>query len=324
MDPNIASLNRLSEILNKADVLAEEIAKIINNIGSEGEKPQALGEASKVACRRPLLIDRPHASASRTRVPRKPKPQGKPAAPEVELIDPRLDSQPDRPISRQEPDIPGSAANGSPSADLKSSEGTKVEASPGTVDGVQKPLVSASLMARYNREELYEKVWTTPVRILAREYGVSDVAIAKACRKLHIPLPGRGYWNKMAAHRPVEPRPPLPVIKIRSQQRTGTSRAPKPRTRPVFEEPPQVSPRLLARYDREELYEKVWTLTMQKVAKEYGVSDGTLGRTCKELHVPVPGVGYWNKKAANQPVEPRPPPIVPVLGRDFDFKKVPA
>jgi hypothetical protein len=80
--PNIASLNRLSEILNKADVLAEEIAKIINNIGSEGEKPQALGEASKVACR-PLLIDRPHASASRTRVPRKPKPQGKPAAPEV-------------------------------------------------------------------------------------------------------------------------------------------------------------------------------------------------------------------------------------------------
>jgi hypothetical protein len=69
-------------------------------------------------------------------------------------------------------------------------------------------------MGHYNREELYEKVWTTPVRILAREYGVSDVAIAKACRKLHIPLPGRGYWNKMAAHRPVEPRPPLPVIKI--------------------------------------------------------------------------------------------------------------
>jgi hypothetical protein len=163
VDPNIASLNRLSEILNKADVLVEEIANIINNIGSEGEKPQALGEASKVACR-PLLIDRPHASASRTRVPRKPKPQGKPAAPEVELIDPRLDSQPDRPISRQEPDIPGSAANGSPSADLKSSVGTKVEANPGTVDGVQKPLVSASLMARYNREELYEKVWTTPVR----------------------------------------------------------------------------------------------------------------------------------------------------------------
>jgi hypothetical protein len=50
-----------------------------------------------------------------------------------ELIDPRLDSQPDRPISRQEPDISRRAANGSPSADLKSSEGTKVEANHGTV-----------------------------------------------------------------------------------------------------------------------------------------------------------------------------------------------
>ena len=84
-----------------------------------------------------------------------------------------------------------------------------------------------------------------------------------------------------------------------------------PRTIPAFEEPPQVSRRLLARYDREELYEKVWTLTMQKVAKEYGVSDGTLGITCKKLHVPVPGVGYWNKKAANKPVDPR-PPIPPI------------
>jgi hypothetical protein len=51
----------------------------------------------------------------------------------------------------------------------------------------------------------------------------------------------------------------------------------------------------------------VWTLEMQKVTKEYGVSDGTLGTTCKKLHVPVPGVGYWNKKTANKPVNPRPP-----------------
>ena len=270
VDPNTASLNRLSEILNKADALAGEIANIINNICSGEEKQQALGEASKVACC-PLVTDRPHACASRKRVTRKPKPQGELSEPEIELIDPRLDSQADGPISRHEPGILGSAANDSHSADLNSPEGTKVEADPGTVDGVQKPLVSASLAALYNREELYEKVWKTPVRILAREYGVSDVAIAKTCRKLHIPLPGIGYWSKKAAHRPVEPRPPLPVIEIRSQQRTGTSWAPKPTTIPVSEEPLQVSPRLLARYDREELYEKVWTLTMQKVAKEYGV-----------------------------------------------------
>jgi hypothetical protein len=58
----------------------------------------------------------------------------------------------------------------------------------------------------------------------------------------------------------------------------------------------------MARYDREDLYEKVWTLTMQKAAKEYGVSDVALGKTCRKLHIPVPGRGYWNKMAANQPV----------------------
>jgi hypothetical protein len=308
VDPNIGSLNRLSEILKKADVLAEEIANIINNIGGQGEQRQALGEVPGSTTSASLLKDRPHASASRTKVARKPKPQGKPAAPEVELIDPRNASRPDRPISRQEPGIPGSDANGSHSADLKPPESTKVEADPGTVGGVQKLLlVSATLMARYNREELYEKVWRLPVRLAAREYGVSDVTIAKVCRKLRIAVPGRGYWAKKAANRPVEPRPPLPVVQIRSERRTGTSRAPMPRTIPAIEEPPRVSRRLLARYDREELYEKVWTLTMQKVAKEYGVSDGTLGITCKKLHVPVPGVGYWNKKAANKPVDPRPP-----------------
>ena len=70
-------------------------------------------------------------------------------------------------------------------------------------------------MARYNREELYEKVWRMPVRLAAREYGVSDVAIGKVCRKLYIPVPGRGYWAKRAANRPVEPRPPLPELPTR-------------------------------------------------------------------------------------------------------------
>lgn len=64
-------------------------------------------------------------------------------------------------------------------------------------------------MARYNREELYEKVWRMPVLLVAKQYGVSNVAIGKVCRKLRIPVPGRG-WAKKAANRPVEPRPPLP------------------------------------------------------------------------------------------------------------------
>jgi hypothetical protein len=48
----------------------------------------------------------------------------------------------------------------------------------------QRPLyVHSSLMARYNREDLYEVVWTVPMRNLAKQYGVSDVALAKTSRK---------------------------------------------------------------------------------------------------------------------------------------------
>jgi hypothetical protein len=46
----------------------------------------------------------------------------------------------------------------------------------------------------WNREELYEEVWSQPLVKVAPKYGISAVAIGKVCRKLQIPLPGRGYW----------------------------------------------------------------------------------------------------------------------------------
>lgn len=48
----------------------------------------------------------------------------------------------------------------------------------------------------WNRVELYGEVWERPLVKLAKEYGVSDVRIGKVCRRLRIPLPGRGYWAK--------------------------------------------------------------------------------------------------------------------------------
>jgi hypothetical protein len=70
-------------------------------------------------------------------------------------------------------------------------------------------------MSRYDREDLYEKVWSAPMTTVAKEFGVSDVALAKTCRKLHIPVPGRGYWAKKAANQPVAPRPALPKVQVR-------------------------------------------------------------------------------------------------------------
>ena len=64
--------------------------------------------------------------------------------------------------------------------------------------------------SRYDRERLYEEVWTEPTQKVAKRYGVSDVAIAKACALLNIPKPPRGYWAQFAAGRKMPKRPPLP------------------------------------------------------------------------------------------------------------------
>ena len=71
----------------------------------------------------------------------------------------------------------------------------------------------AHLVAQYDRADLYEKVWTDPIRNVAKQFGISDVWLAKICRMLQVPLPGRGYWAKRQAGRPTRKRPPLPRVK---------------------------------------------------------------------------------------------------------------
>ena len=59
------------------------------------------------------------------------------------------------------------------------------------------------------RSELYELVWQEPMSRLARTFAISDVGLAKICRKHDIPRPPRGYWAKKQFGR--EPRQiPLP------------------------------------------------------------------------------------------------------------------
>ncbi|MGH8251918.1 MAG: hypothetical protein ACREVI_14705 [Steroidobacteraceae bacterium] len=49
------------------------------------------------------------------------------------------------------------------------------------------------------REELYELVWSKPMVEVAQDFGISDVGLAKRCRRLSIPVPGRGYWARVEA-----------------------------------------------------------------------------------------------------------------------------
>jgi hypothetical protein len=61
------------------------------------------------------------------------------------------------------------------------------------------------------RKELHQRVWEKPASQLKKEFGVSDVAIAKACKRLEIPKPPRGYWARLAAGQK-PPIIPLPAM----------------------------------------------------------------------------------------------------------------
>jgi len=62
-----------------------------------------------------------------------------------------------------------------------------------------------------SREDLYTKVWKTPMCRLAKEFGISDVGLAKICRKHAIPTPPRGYWARLEHGKKVD-QPELPVV----------------------------------------------------------------------------------------------------------------
>ncbi len=61
------------------------------------------------------------------------------------------------------------------------------------------------------------------------------------------------------------------------------------------------------RYNREELYDKAWERPMIQLAREQGISDVGLAKIFRKLYIPVPGRGYWAKRAAGGKGGPRPP-----------------
>ena len=66
-------------------------------------------------------------------------------------------------------------------------------------------------MTSVNRAELYEKTWAEPLRDVAPRFGMSDVMLAKICRKMAIPLPGGGGRARYLAN-PGHGRPLLPPL----------------------------------------------------------------------------------------------------------------
>lgn len=78
-----------------------------------------------------------------------------------------------------------------------------------------------------SREVLYEKVWAEPMLQLARSFGIPTTALAKICRKLSVPVPGRAYWWKRELKLPVE-QTPLPPLEEHEKQPTSLGRSERP------------------------------------------------------------------------------------------------
>lgn len=49
------------------------------------------------------------------------------------------------------------------------------------------------------RQALYDLVWSKAKTLVAKDLGISDVALGKICKKANIPVPPRGYWRMREA-----------------------------------------------------------------------------------------------------------------------------
>jgi hypothetical protein len=65
----------------------------------------------------------------------------------------------------------------------------------------------------FTRQELYDLVWSEPMTKLKARFGISDVAVAKICRRNDIPIPNRGYWAKLQAEKQTF-KPKLPQRRL--------------------------------------------------------------------------------------------------------------
>jgi hypothetical protein len=56
----------------------------------------------------------------------------------------------------------------------------------------------------FERNALYEEVWTVPLTHLAKKYSLSDNGLRKVCKAMNIPLPANGHWARIAAGQTIE------------------------------------------------------------------------------------------------------------------------
>jgi hypothetical protein len=91
----------------------------------------------------------------------------------------------------------------------------------GSGNGLEKQNAEWPTLRRsFERVTLYEQVWSQPVQHVAKTYGISGRGLAKACRRLRVPVPPRGYWARIRNGHTVR-KPALPPLNL-ERAKTGS------------------------------------------------------------------------------------------------------
>jgi len=53
------------------------------------------------------------------------------------------------------------------------------------------------------RKELYDLVWAEPLSRLAKRFKISDNGLRKICKRMNIPIPAMGHWQKIQYNKKV-------------------------------------------------------------------------------------------------------------------------
>ncbi|MFA6201679.1 MAG: hypothetical protein WC710_00665 [Gallionella sp.] len=65
------------------------------------------------------------------------------------------------------------------------------------------------MQTQYTRTEIFDLLWETPTTKVAKQLGVSDIALTKWCARHNIPKPPLGYWAKKEHGKSVPQKPTL-------------------------------------------------------------------------------------------------------------------
>jgi AcrR family transcriptional regulator len=123
------------------------------------------------------------------------------------------------------------------------------------------------------REELYQRVWSKPITLVAEQLGVSGNALTKICDRLLVPYPPRGYWARRSsgaslAQPPLPTAPEEPAARVTISSERAASRRSRTRLSPQErrEQLVLVAQNIIARHG-------LHAATMKQIAAIAGISE---------------------------------------------------